>query len=155
MARALIVGCGCRGRQLGRELLESGWAVRGTSRTPAGVEAIARDEIEATRADPARPGEILDLVGDVGAVVWLLGSARGGEEEVAAVHGTSLERLLERLVETPVRLFVYEAGGSTPEEHLRRGAEIVADAGSRWRIPVLAPKLVRQSDIAKLGLEFG
>ena len=32
VARALIVGCGCRGRMLGQRLVEDGWAVRGTSR---------------------------------------------------------------------------------------------------------------------------
>ena len=41
MARALIVGCGCRGRLLGKELLAQGWAVRGTSRREQGLEPIA------------------------------------------------------------------------------------------------------------------
>jgi len=40
LARALIVGCGCRGRELGSELAGLGWQVRGTSRTEAGLEAI-------------------------------------------------------------------------------------------------------------------
>ncbi len=39
----------------------------------------------------------------------LLGSAAGGsEEELAAIHGPRLERLMEHLVETPVRGVVYE-----------------------------------------------
>jgi len=40
LARALIVGCGCRGRELGRALLAEGWAVRGTSRREAGLAEI-------------------------------------------------------------------------------------------------------------------
>lgn len=150
MARALIVGCGCRGRELGAGLLAQGWAVRGTSRRAEGLAAIEAAGIEPAEAAPARPGTVLDLVGDVTALVWLLGSATGSEEEVGRLHGASLERVLERLVETPVRRFVYEAGGSAGAP-LDGGAEIVRAAAARWQIPVLMPNLVRVSDIAKLG----
>ena len=78
MARALIVGCGCRGRELGGRLLAEGWAVRGTSRREQGLAAIEAAGIEPALADPGRPATVLDLVGDVAAVYWLLGSA-GGE----------------------------------------------------------------------------
>jgi nucleoside-diphosphate-sugar epimerase len=151
MARALIVGCGCRGRELGEELLEQGWAVRGTSRRREGLAAIEAAGLEAAEADPARPGTVLDLVGDVATLVWLLGSASGSDEELAAIHGPSLERLLERLVETPVRRFVYEAGGSVSSALLGQGEAIVREAAERWRIPVVMPKMATLSDIAKLG----
>jgi len=150
MARALIVGCGCRGRELGAELLAQGWAVRGTSRRAEGLAAIEAAGIEPAEADPALPGTVLDLVGDVTSLVWLLGSAEGSDEELERLHGASLERVLERLVETPVRRFVYEADGPVGAP-LTTGAEIVAAAAQRWRIPVIAPKRVRVSDIAKLG----
>lgn len=127
MARALIVGCGCRGRELGERLLAEGWAVRGTSRRQEGLEAIEAAGIEATLADPDRPGTILELVGDVAVLVLLLGSLDGSDEELAAIHGPRLERLLEHLVETPVRGVVYEG----PEA----GAEVVRAAGRTWRIP--------------------
>ncbi len=136
MARALIVGCGCRGRLLGADLLERGWAVRGTSRSSAGRSEIAAAGIEPALADPDRPGSVLELVGDVAVVHWLLGSARGDGEALAAIHGPRLERLLERLVDTPVRGFVYEATGTVATDLLRGGAEIVREAGRRWRIPV-------------------
>lgn len=136
MARALIVGCGCRGRQLGERLLAEGWQVRGTSRREEGLAAIEAAGIEAALADPAEPGTILDLVGDVALVCWLLGSASGQAENLEAIHGPRLERLLERLVETPVRRFVYEAEGSVDPEILERGSSIVRNAGERWRIPV-------------------
>lgn len=136
MARALIVGCGCRGRELGRELLAEGWAVRGTSRREDGLAAIAAAGIEPALADPDRPDTLLDLVGDVAAVHWLLGSATGEPENLAAIHGPRLERFLERVVETPVRRFFYEASGSVDAATLAQGTAIVRAAAERWRIPV-------------------
>jgi uncharacterized protein YbjT (DUF2867 family) len=136
LARALIVGCGCRGRELGRALLAEGWAVRGTSRREAGLAEIEAAGIEAALADPDRPGSVLDLVGDVAVLYLLLGSAGGiPEEEMAAIHGPRLERLLEHLVETPVRGVVYEGAGTAGEEPLAAGAEIVRAASRTWRIP--------------------
>ncbi|HEY5942758.1 MAG TPA: hypothetical protein VIT89_07870 [Solirubrobacterales bacterium] len=128
MARALIVGCGCRGRQLGEKLLSEGWAVRGTSRREEGLEAISTAGIEPALADLDRPGTILELVSDVAVLVLLLGGATGSEEELAAIHGPRLERLLEHLVETPVRGVVYEG--------TEAGEEIVRAASRTWRIPV-------------------
>jgi uncharacterized protein YbjT (DUF2867 family) len=128
LARALIVGCGCRGRELGERLLAEGWAVRGTSRREEGLAAIEAAGIEPALADPDRPGTILELVGDVAVLVLLLGSVTGSDEEVAAIHGPRLERLMEHLVETPVRGVVYEG--------TEAGSEVVRAAGRTWRIPV-------------------
>jgi uncharacterized protein YbjT (DUF2867 family) len=136
VARALIIGCGCRGRLLGGRLLEQGWAVRGTSRREEGLAAIAEAGIEAALADPDRPGTLLELVGDVTVVVHLLGAADGDPEAVAAIHGSRLERLMEKLVDTPVRSVVYEAVGSVGPELLGAGAEVVRAASCTWRIPV-------------------
>jgi uncharacterized protein YbjT (DUF2867 family) len=136
LARALIVGCGCRGRQLGERLLEQGWEVRGTSRREGELEAIEAAGIEAALADPEQPGTLLELVGDVTAVYWLLGSASGEAESIEAIHGPRLERFLERLVETPVRRFVYEASGSVDPAILARGAAAVETASKTWQIPV-------------------
>ena len=116
--------------------MQRGWRVRGTSRSSAGVEAIEAAGLEGALADPGRPGTILDLVGDVAAVIWLLGSAAGEPEQIAAIHGPRLERLLERLVDTPVRGFVYEAAGSVQPDRLRTGRETVERAARTWRIPV-------------------
>ncbi len=144
MARALIVGCGCRGRALGRGLLGEGWAVRGTSRREEGLAAIEAAGIESALAEPEQPGTLLDLVGDVTVVYWLLGSARGEPESIEAIHGSRLERLLERLVETPVRRFVYEAFGSVDPEVLAGGATLVERAAETWRIPV---EILRSPDL--------
>ena len=128
MARALIVGCGCRGRELGGRLLAGGWAVRGTSRREEGLREIEAAGIEPAEADPDRPGTILELVGDVAVLVLLFGGFSGSEEGLAAIHGPRLERLLEHLVETPVRGVVYEG--------TEKGAEVLRNAERTWRIPV-------------------
>jgi uncharacterized protein YbjT (DUF2867 family) len=144
VARALIVGCGCSGRALGSELLEEGWAVRGTSRDAAGLDAIEAAGIEPVRADPVQPGTILELVDDVAIVIWLLGSATGDPENLAAIHGPRLEALLERLVETPVRGFVYEGAGTVDAAVLAGGAELARNAERTWRIPVAITETPRE-----------
>jgi uncharacterized protein YbjT (DUF2867 family) len=136
LARALIVGCGCRGRALGEQLHGDGWQVRGTTRDPTLATEIEAAGIEPAVADPDRPGTILELVGDVTVVHWLLGSASGEPEVVAAIHGPRLERLLEKLVDSPVRGFVYEAAGGVQRQYLEIGAELVRSAAQIWRIPV-------------------
>jgi uncharacterized protein YbjT (DUF2867 family) len=136
VARALIVGCGCRGRELGQLLRAGDWQVRGTSRNPAGLAAIDAAGLEAANGDPDRPATILEHCDDVAVVVWLLGSAVGEPELIAAVHGPRLERLLEKLVDSPVRGFAYEASGAVQDHHLATGREIVEGAARTWRIPI-------------------
>jgi hypothetical protein len=121
---------------VGRRLVGAGWLVRGTTRSAGATEDILAAGLEAAVADPDQGASILDQVADVTLVFWLMGSAMGGPEAVGALHGPRLERVLEKLVDTPVRGFVYEAAGSVPPEHLERGREIVRAAGERWRIPV-------------------
>ena len=89
---------------------------------------------------------MLELCGDVTVVVWLLGSARGEPEVIAAIHGPRLERLLEKLVDSPVRGFAYEAAGRVEESHLCGGREIVERAAETWRIPIVALGDNREAD---------
>lgn len=135
MARALIVGCGCRGRALGRELLERGWQVRGTTRRPAKLAEIEAAGLEAALADPDQIATVLAQIEGVSLIFWLLGAAEGEEATVSALHGPRLERLLEQIVDTPVRGFVYELShGLSPADALR-AFEILRHAGETWRIP--------------------
>lgn len=120
---------------LGKQLAEAGWAVRGTSRG-SGIEAIEGAGVEAACADPERPATLLELVGDVAVVHYLMGSAQSERERLEAIHGPRLKSLLERLVDTPVRGFLYEARGSVDPALLEEGAAHVRAAGERWRIPV-------------------
>ena len=135
MARALIVGCGCRGRELGRALLDAGWQVRGTTRDDAKAAEIEAAGIEPLVADPDRIGDLLEGIEGVSLIFWLLGSAAGDPEAVAALHGPRLERLLEEIVDTPVRGFVYEVTGRLDPDRLVGAFEILREAGRRWRIP--------------------
>lgn len=136
MARALLVGCGCRGRELGMRLLGAGWQVRGTSRRADGLAAIERAGIEPALADPDRIMTVLELIDDVAIIAWLLGSAAGDSERVAALHGSRLERLCEEIVDTPVRGLAYEAAGTVASDHLGEGRRITAEASALWHIPV-------------------
>ena len=137
MARALIVGCGCRGRELGKRLLAEGWEVRGTSRSEEGLAAIEAAGIEPALADP-RPARDRARAGRRRAVVlWLLGFGAGDRRRSSrAIHGPRLERLLERLVETPVRGFVYEMKGTVDPILLERGSEVLEAAGDTWRVGI-------------------
>jgi len=110
--------------------------LRGTTRDPEHVADIDAAGIEPAVADPNRPGTLLDLVADVTVVHWLLGTAQAEPEVVVAIHGARLEALLERLVDTPVRGFVYEAAGDVQSPQLERGAGLVRSAAETWRIPV-------------------
>src|SRR5207248_4111033 len=64
---------------------------------------------------------------------WLLGSATGSPARVAGLHGPRLACVLREVVDTPVRGFVYEAAGASDRGQLERGAQIVREAGVRWR----------------------
>ena len=110
--------------------------MRGTSRREGALAEIEAAGIEAAVADPDRPGSLLELVADVAIVFWLLGSAQGEDDRLEAIHGARLERILEKLVDTPVRGFVYEGAGTVPAGLRERGEATVRAASQRWRIPV-------------------
>jgi uncharacterized protein YbjT (DUF2867 family) len=135
MARALIVGCGCRGRALGRALADRGWQVRGTSRDMATVAEIEAAGIEGVQADPDRIGTIVEELEGVSLVFWLLGSASGAPDRVTALHGDRLERLLEEIVDTPVRGVAYELSGGVDQTQVLRALELLRTAGERWHMP--------------------
>lgn len=135
MARALIVGCGCRGRALGRELLARGWQVRGTSRDPGRLAAIEKAGIEPALADPDRVATVLDQIEGVSLIYWLLASASGTPAAVAALHTSRLGRVLEEIVDTPVRGFVYELATELDAADAARAFGLLREAGESWRIP--------------------
>ena len=115
MARFLIVGCGCRGQALARELIASGHVVRGTTRDPSKLDAIEAAGAEGVVADPYKLATVMPLLDGASAVCWLMGTADGSRDSVEAVHGTRLESMLELIVDTHARGFVYETGGVARE----------------------------------------
>lgn len=136
MARILIVGCGCRGRALAAALVGEGHAVRGTTRSEENAPAIEAAGAEAAVADPDRLSTLLPHIDGVGVMCWLMGTAAGDPEAVAALHGPRLGSMLEKLVDTHVRGVVYEAAGSVGRDRLGRGADLVRAAGERFHMPV-------------------
>ena len=136
MARILIVGCGCRGRGLAASLRDGGHLVRGTTRDPARLDAIRAAAGEAAVADPDRLGTLLPHLEGVSVACWLMGSAAGAPESVAALHGARLQSLLSKLVDTPVRGVVYEGAGTVASELLAEGGVAARAAAATYRMPV-------------------
>jgi uncharacterized protein YbjT (DUF2867 family) len=116
---------------LAHELVDRGHAVRGTTRDPSHVPAIEELGAEAVVADPDRVATLVGSLDHVTVVCVLLGSAVGSEEAVAALHGTRLEMLLTKVVDTTARGVVYEAAGTVDPAVLRQGAERVRSFGKR------------------------
>ena len=135
MARCLIIGCGCRGQTLSRELVARGHAVRATTRDPAHVPAIEAAGAEAIIGDPDRVATVAPALEHVGAAVILLGSATGSAEAIAALHGSRLDMLLLRMLDSTVRGIVYEAVGGVDSSILDAGAERVRTFCEGSRIP--------------------
>jgi hypothetical protein len=125
VARVLIVGCGCRGQ-----------ALRGTTRNVGRCDEIAAAGAEPFVGDPDRIGTLMDALAGVTILCWLMGSASGDPERVAALHDGRLRMLWEKLVDTPVRGVVYEAAGTVGRDALARGLEVARDAHARWMIPL-------------------
>jgi uncharacterized protein YbjT (DUF2867 family) len=131
MARVLIVGCGGRGQALARSLVEAGHAVRGTTRDPAKADAIRSVGAEPFVGDPDRIATLMEALVGTTIVAWLMGTA-----EAQDLHGGRLRMLCEKLVDTPVRGLVYEAGGSVPFEWRQEGELIARAARATWNIPL-------------------
>ena len=89
------------------------------------------------RGGPGPAGHAPRLLDGVAVVCWLMGSARGDADELAALHGTRLESLLGKLVDTHVRGFVYEAAAARRRScsmgRWPTWTERGRPSGSRWR----------------------
>jgi hypothetical protein len=130
--RCLIVGCGCRGLALARELKDDGHTVRGTTRDPGREAVIAAAGVEPFIGDPDRVATLVPALQQVGIVCLLLGTAVG---DASSLHGPRLEMLLGKLIDTTVRGVVYEAAGSVASDVLAGGAERVSSMCELSRIP--------------------
>ncbi|HEX5853732.1 MAG TPA: hypothetical protein VFY36_11640 [Solirubrobacteraceae bacterium] len=136
MARMLIVGGGCPGRQLAAELVGEGHAVRVTTRSEAGRAAIESRGAECWVGTPDRLATLRGALDSVTLVFWLLGGAVGGDEELRALYGSRLELFLTQAIDTTVRGFVYGARGTTvPADVLADGERTVRAMTGRSAIP--------------------
>ena len=134
MARALIVGCGCRARELGRAALGRGLAgARNDPRRGAGGGDRARGH----RGRPS-PTPIASARCSTRSATsrWSAGCS-GRRRAIPSCSPRCTARgssaCCEELVDTPVRGLVYEAAGSVTPERLREGR-----AGGRRRLGALA-----------------
>ena len=105
-----MVGGGCRGLALARELVAGGHAVRAVTRTEARRAAIVAAGCECWIGDPDRIGTLRYALDNVTVLLWLLGTATG--PNVADLHGSRLRMMLEKVTDTTVRGVVYEAAGT-------------------------------------------
>lgn len=135
MARCLIVGCGCRGLSLARELMADGHAVRGTTRDPGRRPELEAAGVEGFVGDPDVVGTLAPALAHIGVTCILLGSASGTAAQLSALHGTRLDMLLERMLDTTVRGVVYERTGTVDPALLEQGAQRVRYACERSLIP--------------------
>jgi uncharacterized protein YbjT (DUF2867 family) len=135
LPRCLLIGCGCRGLLLARELIARDHVIRGTTRDPGRVREIAAAGAEAVVADPDRIATLAPVLEHVGVVCVLLGSAHGEAVELAALHGTRLDMLLTRILDSPVRGLVYETAGRVDPVLLAGGAARVRSFCEDARVP--------------------
>ena len=137
MARALIIGGGCRGLRFTEEARRDGHAVgivtRGEDRRPE-IEAAGA---ECWIGDPNRLGTLRGVLDGVTIACWLLGGATGPEEQLRALHNERLRAFLESAIDSTVRGLLYEAvGSSTPAGALAGGERIAREIAQRNSIPL-------------------
>jgi TrkA-N domain len=131
----LIIGCGCRGLVLAGELAARGHTVRGTTRNPDRAGEMQAAGVDAVVADPDRVATLIPALEHAGAACILLGSAVGSPQTLAALHGSRLEMLLLRMLDTTIRGVVYEACGAVDPAVLAAGGERVRRFCEASRIP--------------------
>ena len=123
-----MVGGGCRGLDLARDLIAEGHAVRAVTRRPEARAAIEAAGAECWLGDPDVIGTLRYALDNVTVLLWLLGTARGPADKVTALHGSRLRMMLDKTADTTVRGVVYEAAGTVGREVLERGVEEVRRA---------------------------
>jgi nucleoside-diphosphate-sugar epimerase len=128
VARILIVGGGCRGRQFAERMVAEGHAVRTTTRRPGGRAAIEAAGAECWIGTPDRLTTLRGVLDGVTIACWMLAGATGGREEVQALHSTRLEQFLGQAIDTTVRGFVYDASPAGVEPALLAAGERAARA---------------------------
>ncbi|MEH3054862.1 MAG: hypothetical protein PGN13_12805 [Patulibacter minatonensis] len=137
--RALIVGAGARGLVLAEHMRARGDAARIVTRRPerrAEIEAVGGEYLE---GDPDRIGTLRYACENVTILVWALGTAwsddPADDERIADLHGSRLQMMLERTIDTTVRGVLYENAGSLPDGHFASGREVMERMCRKNEIP--------------------
>ena len=134
MARLLVVGGGCRALTLTRAVREEGHAVRIVTRDAERRAAIEEAGGECVIGDPDRIGSLRYALDNVTLLLWLLGTASGGNVE--HLHGSRWEMMLWRTIDTTVRGVVYEAAGSVAPPILDMGVRLSERMSRENEIPL-------------------
>ncbi len=109
--------------------------MRGTTRDPGRSAEIEAAGAEPYVGDPDRVATLSPAFAHVGVACVLLGCATGTDEQLAALHSSRLEMLVERMLDTTVRGIVYEAAGAVDPALLRAGSERIGHGCERSLIP--------------------
>jgi len=117
-----MVGGGCRGLALARSLVAEGHAVRAVTRDESKRTLLEAAGCECWIGDPDRIGTLRYALENATVLLWLLGTV-----DVPELHGSRLEMMLERSVDTTVRGVLYEG---------RAGESVVQAAHDRHGIPI-------------------
>jgi uncharacterized protein YbjT (DUF2867 family) len=130
-----MVGGGCRGLTLARDLVAEGHAVRAVTRRPEARAALEAAGCECWIGTPDVIGTLRYALDNVTLLLWLLGTAHGPSDKLAALHGSRLRMMLEKTADTTVRGVVYEAAGTVDPALLASGVEEVRRAQRTNEIP--------------------
>ena len=126
MARILILGGGCRGRQLAAGLVKNGHAVRITTRAEAGRAAIEATGAECWLGTPDRLATLRGALDSVTIACWMLATATGSPEALAELYRTRLEFFLTQAIDTTVRGILFEALSAEHPAGVRSASEQLA-----------------------------
>lgn len=136
MARVLIVEGADRGLRLAEALLAEGHAVRVTTSDPTRAATIEAVGGECLLGTPQRLATLRGALEHVTVACWLLADVED-PELARALHGPRLERFLSDAIDSTLRGFVYESGGTDVlAEVLSGGERIVSETARLNSIPV-------------------
>jgi hypothetical protein len=140
VARVLILGGGCRGRQLAAKVIADGHAVRIVTRSDSRRAAIETVGAECFIGDPNRLGTLRGVLDGVTVACWLLATAAGAPQELHELHVSRLPAFLGQAVDSTMRGFLYEAPSATLAQApaLAEGARLTRDVAERNAIEAAA-----------------
>jgi hypothetical protein len=120
---------------LTRALAADGNAVRVVTRDDGRRAAIEAAGAEPWIGDPDVVGTLRYALDNVTVLLWLLGTATGEDDKLAALHGPRLRMMLEKTTDTTVRGVVYEAAGTLAAQLYESGLAEVRRARETNEIP--------------------
>lgn len=136
MARLLIIGGGCRALTLTPQIKAQGHVLRISTRDQSRRADIEKAGAECWIGTPDRLDTMRAALEGVTIACWLLGTAKGSDQEVRALHDSRLEFFLGQIIDTTVRGFIYERAGSAGADVLTHGAQIASEMTTRNSIPL-------------------